>query len=140
MQWSDVTKAPPPKMLRQFAGLFLLVFGSLAAWRAWNGQVDGWTLAIGAAAVIIGGVGLVVPALVRPVYTGWMIVAFPIGWTVSHVALALMFFVLFAPIGIAFRLFGRDALRLRPRRQGRQESFWVAKTRATSGEEYLRQF
>ncbi len=46
----------------------------------------------------------------RWVYIGWMILAFPIGWTVSQVMLAVMFFGLFTPIGLVFRLIGRDPL------------------------------
>ena len=42
-----------------------------------------------------------------------MIAAFPIGWTVSRLMLAAMFYVIFTPVGLVFRLIGRDALRLR---------------------------
>ena len=50
MNWSDVTKPPSNRMLRQFAGLWLVVFGGLALWRFWHGQTGLWTdvLAIGA--------------------------------------------------------------------------------------------
>ena len=39
-----------------------------------------------------------------------MVLAFPIGWTVSQVILAVMFYGLFTPIGLVFRLIGRDPL------------------------------
>ncbi len=137
MQWSDVTKAPTLKMLRQFAGLSLVVFGGLAAWRLWHGQTDLWTYVLGIVAVLVGVTGLIAPAMVRPVYTGWMIVAFPIGWTVSKIALGLMFFLVFMPVGLVFRMTGRDALRLKRTQDG---SYWLAKPAARSGDEYLRQF
>ena len=44
------------------------------------------------------------------IYVGWMILAFPIGWTISQVILVVMFFGLFTPIGLIFRLLGRDPL------------------------------
>ena len=44
-----------------------------------------------------------------------MVLAFPIGWTVSLVLLGLVYYGLFTPIGLVFRLVGRDALQLRPR-------------------------
>lgn len=137
MQWTDVTKATSTKTLRQFAGLSLVVFGGLATWRFWHGQTGWLTQAMAMFAVIVGGVGLIVPALVRPVFTGWMILAFPIGWTVSKIALGLTFLLVFVPMGLVFRLFGRDALNLRrvPRK-----TYWTVKTGARSGEEYLRQF
>ena len=137
MKWSEVTKAPTLKMLRQFAGLSLVVFGGLAVWRLWHGQADSWTYGLGIAAVLVGVTGVIAPALVRPVYTGWMIVAFPIGWTVSHLSLGLMFFLVFMPMALVFRMTGRDALRLKRMRGG---SYWLPKSAARSGEEYLRQF
>jgi Saxitoxin biosynthesis operon protein SxtJ len=124
-------------MLRQFAGLSLVVFGGLAAWRLWHGQIDLWTYVLGAVAVLIGVTGLIAPAMVRPVFTGWMIVAFPIGWIVSHVALGLMFFLIFMPVAVVFRMTGRDALRLKRKMDG---SYWLAKPASRSGDEYLRQF
>lgn len=137
MQWSDVIKPPPDKMLRQFAGLSLAIFGGIAAWRAWSGVVDGWTIGWAAAAVLIGVVGLIAPVVIRPVYQAWMVVAFPIGWTVSKVVLGAMLYLMFTPVAFVFRLMGRDALKLRSR-QG--ASYWEPKTTAKSGDEYLRQF
>ena len=137
MQWSEVTKAPPLKMLRQFAGLSLVVFGGLTVWRLWHGQDGVLTYVLGILAIGIGVTGLIAPALVRPIYTGWMIVAFPIGWTVSKVALGLMFFLVFLPVALVFRVTGRDALRLRRTSGG---SYWLEKPASRSGEEYLRQF
>ena len=137
MQWSDVTKAPSPKMLRQFAGLWLVVFGGLAAWRAWHGQTGLWTDVLAIGAVVVGGLGLIVPAVVRPIYTGWMIVAFPIGWTVSKLVISLMFYLLFTPVAMVFKLMGRDILRLR---RGQASSYWAPKSGARSGQEYMRQY
>ena len=136
MQWSDVTKAPPPKMLRQFAGLWLAVFGGMAVWRAAHGQVDAWTYGLAGAALVVGTIGLIWPLAVRPIYTGWMVVAFPIGWTVSKVALGLMFYVMFTIVGVVFRLTGRDLLGLRRRSAA---SYWEPKAGSPSSADYLRQ-
>ena len=48
-----------------------------------------------------------------------MVLAFPIGWTVSQVILLLMFYGLFTPIGLVFRLIGRDPLHRARRRRRR---------------------
>jgi Saxitoxin biosynthesis operon protein SxtJ len=136
MQWSDVTAPPPPKMLRQFAGLWLIVFVGLAAWRAWHGQTGAWTWGLGAAGLIVGLLGLVQPMAVRWIFTGWMIAAFPIGWTVSRVVLAAMFYLIFTPVGLVFRLMGRDPLHLR-RDGGR--SYWSAKPAPAEHDAYFRQ-
>ena len=137
MQWSDVTAAPSRKMLRQFAGLWLVVFGGLAAWRAWQGQADGWSLALAIGALVVGGIGLVRPMAIRFIFTGWMIAAFPIGWTISRVVLAATFYALFTPVAFIFRLMGRDALRLR---RGDPQSYWLAQSRPGTPDTYFRQF
>src|SRR5688572_23018441 len=130
MQWSEVIKPPSDRMLRQFAGLSLVIFGGIAAWRAYSGTVDDWTIGWAVAAVLIGGVGLGVPRAIRPVYQGWMIVAFPIGWTVSKVVLGAMLYLVFTPVALVFRLMGRDALTLRPKPS---TSYWQPKPGAKSG-------
>jgi hypothetical protein len=136
MQWSEVVKAPSSRTLRQFAGLFLVVFVAMAATRWFRGHQDGWTIALGVTAIVVGLVGLAMPSAVRPLYTGWMIAAFPIGWVVSKVILAVVFFLVVTPIGLGFRMAGRDILRLR--RQS-QTTYWVPKTVRENSSDYLRQ-
>lgn len=137
MQWSDVTAPPSRKMLRQFAGLWLVVFGGLAAWRAWHGQADVWTQALAIGALVVGGIGLIWPMAIRFVYTGWMIAAFPIGWTISRLVLAVTFYAIFTPVAFIFRLMGRDALRLH---RGDRRSYWLAQSRPETPDTYFRQF
>ena len=127
----------PQKMLRQFAGLFLVVFLGLAGWRVWRGQADQWAAALAALAVVVGVVGLVRPSAVRLIYTGWMIVAFPIGWTISRVALAIVFYGVITPVALFFKLTGRDELRLR--RAERRASYWKPKPGPEDVREYFRQ-
>ena len=137
MQWSEVIKPPPEKMLRQFAGLFLVVFLGLAALRVWRGHADQWAAVLAVLALVVGVVGLIRPSAVRLIYTGWMIVAFPIGWTVSRVALAIVFYAVITPVALFFRVTGRDELRLR-RGQGRA-SYWKPKPGPENVREYFRQ-
>jgi hypothetical protein len=138
MQWSDIQFRPPAKTLRQFAGLWLAAFGCLAAW---EGLVRGHsTLAaiFAAAALTIGPLGLLQPQAVRPIYVGWMVLAFPIGWTISQAILALLFYGLFTPIGLFFRLVGRDPLH-RARRPG-LETYWTPKATPVDPRRYFKQF
>lgn len=136
MQWSDVSKPVPPRQLRQFAGLFLLVFGALAAWRWFGGRPDAWAIGLGVAAVVVGAAGLIYPPAVRPIFTGWMVAAFPIGWTISRLVLSFVFFVVMTPLALVFRLFGRDALYLR---RGRRATYWIPKAQPGGPQEYFRQ-
>jgi hypothetical protein len=135
MQWADVTVRPSAGKLRQFAGLWLLFFLTLAGWRALHGRQF---LILAALGIIIGTLGLVRPAATRWVYTGWMIAAFPLGWTVSKLMLAVLFYGVFTPVSLAFRILGRDSLGMR-RRHGLQ-SYWAPKPGVLDVRDYFRQF
>ena len=138
MQWSDVQFDPPRRTLRQFAGLSLVVFGGLAAWSYFaKGQVISSAL-LATLALGIGLPGLARPRLVRPVYVGAMILAFPIGWVVSRLLLAILFYGVVTPMGLVFRLTGRDALRL-ARPPGRA-TYWLPKPAPDDLRSYFRQF
>ena len=138
MRWSDIDFAPAPKTLRQFAGLWLAVFGGMAVFQGfWRGRpVIGAMLAILAA--VIGTIGLVRPVAVRPIFVGWMVLAFPIGWTVSLVLLGLVYYVVFTPVALVFRLMGRDALALRS--DPTASSHWRVRKAPTDVRRYFRQF
>ena len=110
MHWSDIQFDPPRTMLRQFAGLWLVFFGGMALWQVLGRGQIGLAAILAVLALTIGPLGLARPEWVRLIYVGWMVLAFPIGWTVSQVMLAVMFFGLFTPIGLVFRLIGRDPL------------------------------
>src|SRR5258708_39474019 len=108
MQWSDIRFRPPASTLRQFAGLWLICFGGLAAWERFVRGHAALSTAFAIMALTVGPLGLIWPQLVRPIFVTWMILAFPIGWTISQLILALMFYGLFTPISLVFRLIGRD--------------------------------
>jgi hypothetical protein len=138
MQWSDIPFHPDRKTLRQFAGLWLVVFGGMALWQALVRGRPSLGLSIGALALVVGVAGLTRPEWVRLIFVGWIVLAFPIGWTVSQVILLLMFYGLFTPIGLVFRLIGRDALQ-RARRPG-VESYWTPKPAPADVKRYFKQF
>ena len=138
MQWSDIRFDPDRKTLRQFAGLWLVVFGGMALWQALVRGRANLGLSVGALALVVGVAGLTRPEWVRLIYIGWMVLAFPIGWTVSQVILLLMYFGLFTPIALVFRLIGRDPLQ-RARRPG-IESYWTPKPAPAGVRGYFKQF
>ena len=138
MRWSDIPFHPSRATLRQFAGLWLVFFGGLALWQGLVRGQTGLATLWAVLALTIGPLGLIRPGWIRPIYVGWMVLAFPIGWTVSQVMLALMFYGLFTPIGLLFRLLGRDALH-RTRRP-EVESYWTPKPAPAGPKSYFRQF
>jgi hypothetical protein len=114
---------PTVRQLREFAALWLLVFGGMGAWRALTEGLTVWAIAALALAPA-GVVGLVRPGALRHVFVGWMWVTRPIAWIVQNLALALIYSAVFVPVGLAHRIVRRDALRLR--RQPTGTSLWVA--------------
>lgn len=136
MQWSDIQFNPSDRTLRQFAALCLIVFGAMALveW-LWRVRVER-AMIYGAIALLLGPLGLIAPKAIKPVFVGWSVVAFPIGFVVSMTFLAILYFVVFTPIGLVFRLIGRDALQ---RRRRSTESYWQAKPAPANVREYFRQ-
>ena len=138
MRWSEATKIPTNRQLRQFAAIAAILLAALAVWQlAGRGSL----VVIGcyaASAVIAAAIGLAKPRWLAMSFTFWMIAIFPLAWLVSNLVLALVFFGLLTPLGLLFRLLGRDPLdRTWP---GRQDSYWQKKPAADKPERYLRQF
>src|SRR5581483_12005275 len=106
----------------------------LAGWHR-GSAFAGWLVVT---ACTIGPAGLVWPAVIRPVFVAWMVLAFPIGWTVSQVSLGLLYFGVFTPLALGFRLKRRNVLRLR--RQPGTTSYWQPKAEAADPRAYFRQF
>lgn len=124
------------KTLRQFAALCLVVFGGLA-WAGYShGKLTG-PIIFSTLAVTLGPLGLIKPEAIRPVFAGCMKLAHPIGLVVSQLVLAVLFYGLFTPVALLFRLIGRDVLALR-RRAG-AASYWKPKPAAAAVRSYFRQ-
>jgi len=137
MQWSDIDFRPQTRTLRQFAVLWLVFFGGLAVWEvAGRGHAVSGTV-LGLLAVTLPTLGWLRPQWLRPVYVGWMVLAFPIGWVVSRVVLAALFYVVFVPLGLVFRVAGRDPLQ---RRRRAVETYWAEKPAVNDARRYFKQF
>lgn len=134
--WAEIVAPPKTRPLRQFAVLWLVCLTGIAAWRAWHGHGGPTTDLLGATGLVIGGLGICYPRAVRWVYTVCMIATFPVSVVVSQVALASVYFLVFTPVGLVFRIVGRDPLRLR---RGAQPTYWTPTTARRDHEDYLRQ-
>jgi hypothetical protein len=137
MNFSDIPRNPDNRMLRQFAGLWILFFSGIALSQYFRSHNTTAAIVVGALAVFVGVPGVFFPRLLKPIFVGWMILAFPIGWLVSRIILMLLYFGVFAPIGFMLRVFGHDPLRLK---KPDVASYWEEKTQQTSLRRYLKQF
>lgn len=77
------------------------------------------------------------PRLVRPFFVGLMLLASPIGMVLGEVAMVAIYFIVFLPIGIVFRLMNRDRLCRKIERE--TTSYWVKKRQPSSIGSYYRQ-
>ncbi|HEV8058986.1 MAG TPA: SxtJ family membrane protein [Gemmataceae bacterium] len=138
MLWSDIDFHPPERKLRTFAGLFFTAVTVLAGWQVLSHER--WLIA--SLLFVIGGIvataGLVKPSAIRPVYAASMAASFPMGWVMSHLLLAIVYFGLFTPLAIFFRLIGRDALRLSS--EPKAGSYLKPKSPPSNSRSYFRPF
>lgn len=138
MRWSEIQFRPDDRTVRQFAGLWIVFFGGIAVYQGCFRERTTVALTLGAVAAVVGLIGLAVPRMIRPIYVAWMIAAFPIGWVVSHLILAIIFYGLFTLVALFFRLIGRDALQRGPHPE--LDSYYVPKPMPTDPALYLRQY
>ena len=70
--------------------------------------------------------GLVIPAVLKPIYWGWMIFATILGWVMTRVILSLLFYIIVTPIGLILRFFGKQFLELKWNKS--KDSYWNYRT------------
>jgi hypothetical protein len=121
---------PAPHILRQFAYIAIVGVPLVALLILKLCGVFEWSHPAMLAAA---GVGLVqallfmlgVKIVTHAVYVVLMVVAMPIGFVLSHVLIAAIYYLVITPIGLIFRLIGRDAIgrKLDPK----AASYWVVR-------------
>ena len=138
MAMIEIERDPSRRQLLWFGAALVLLFGAVGG-LAW------WRFGRPGTARILWGIGLAtgllfyaIPPIRRPLYLGWMYAAFPIGWTVSQVALALTYYLVVTPVGLVMRLCGRDPMRRRFDPGAR--TYWVEHRSAGDPGRYFRQF
>jgi hypothetical protein len=97
-----------------------------------------WCLAVAGGGVLIWGSGFVSLTVTRWIFVGLMAVTLPIGLVVSFVVMALIFFGLLTPVGLIFRLMGRDILNRRF--DPTASTYWQPHTQVLDSERYFQQF
>ena len=114
---------PAPGSDRAFGAAFAIVFAVVGA-VAWirGGAPTAWPFVVSGAFLVA---ALLTPELLTPLNKIWFKVASLLRLIISPIALALLFYGVFAPTGAALRLLRRDPLRLR--RDPNAESYWIAR-------------
>ncbi len=130
--------APTKKELRKFAIIAIVFFGLIAflQYRHHNtiamyifGSLSAWGLIA----------AITFPPVIRPLH--WLLtkVAHYIGWFNTRLLLGLMFYLIFTPIGLLMRAFGKDLLDQKVDRKAK--SYWILKEeKPFEKKDYERQF
>ena len=114
---------------------FLGVIGTLARFR-WRGPVAGW--ALWSLALALAGAYYALPPLRRPLFLAWRTALLPVERTVSYLAMGIVYYLVFMPVGLILRAAGRDPLDRRFDRGA--GSYFVRRRMASDPAQYFWQF
>ena len=114
--------------------LFAVLLSSIALWKFEAPTVAIWICLVAGVVITI---YYLVPPLRRFLFMAWLGAVFPIGWVLSHLLLAVVFYLVVTPIGLLLRLFRYDALRRRFDRSA--QSYWIERGSAPEPKSYFRQ-
>jgi len=64
------------------------------------------------------------PAFLLPLNRIWMYVGFFLGTVISPIIMGFIFFIMFTPLAVLMRIFGRDELKLKPESAS---SYWKSR-------------
>ncbi|MFT7302989.1 MAG: hypothetical protein ACI8UZ_001827 [Akkermansiaceae bacterium] len=115
--------------------LFGAMVGGMALWKFEAPTFAKWIWIVSAVVILLYSL---LPPLRKWIFIAWMAAVFPIGWIVSHVLLAAVFYLVVFPIGLLMRCFRYDAL-------GRSfdrdcKSYWKKREANDDSRRYFRQF
>ena len=134
----ELKKNPSRRELLWFGALFALFFGLIGGLIWWKFKAPVVAYVLWSVAAVITLLFYALSPIRKPLYLGWMYVTFPIGWVISHVLMALIYYLVFTPIGLAMRLFGRDPMLRRVDRGA--PSYWIEHDASGDPARYFRQF
>ena len=66
--------------------------------------------------------GLMLPSLLKPLYWPWMIFAVILGWFMTRLILAMLFYLVITPIGLITRILGKLSIDIGWKQQ--TDSYW----------------
>ncbi len=148
MAFVEINLSPDRSQLRSFGWIGAAVAAAIAAWVFFRHSFFGAAMGAGtaratacvlwAAAGVLLALAAAAPWCLRPLYLLMTLIALPIGYVLSHVLMGIVFYGVFAPVGVIFRLIRRDALCRKFQRQA--GSYWVRRPPGTDAKRYFRQF
>lgn len=138
MSLVEVKKDFSQRELMWFGPLFTLFVGVLVYLFIWSNFSPTVSYVIGAVAAAIVVVYYLAPPLQRPIYMGWMYSVLPIGFVVSHVLLALIYYLVVTPIGLIMKVVGYDPLHRKFDQAA--STYWIERESNTDPQRYFQQY
>jgi len=149
MAWLEINWHPDRRHLRRFGAASVAVFVAAGTWVFFSESLFGFALGEGAAkgtaaalwglAAVCGILAAAWPIALHPLYLALSLIGLPIGWVVSHVVMAAIYYLVLTPTGLIMRLLGRD-----PLQRGFDpdaETYWTRRdARDEDAGRYFRQF
>ena len=134
----DLNLNPTKRELTIFS-LAACVFLAIVAWLVWrkSGSTTAATVLV-ALGVVIAALGLTVPRLIRPLFIALMVINYPIGWVVTHIVMAIIFYLVVTPLAVIMKLTGRDPMERRF--DPSVKTYWKERPTETDSSRYFRQF
>ena len=114
-----------PGEIRKFGILFALICAAVGGYLFWKESALWSWFGIAGAFFLV--TGLFVQAVLRPVYSGWMMFAFVLGWVNTRILLGVFFYLIITPLGFVMRLAGKDLLDQKIDRQA--STYWKKRER-----------
>ena len=133
----EINKNPSRRDLIVFGLLFLLFAGVIGAGLYFRRGAHEAGRIVWFAGAAITALYFAIPPLRRLLYLGWIYATFPIGFVVSHVILAAVFYLVVTPIGLLMRLVGNDPMHRRWDRAAK--TYWVEHDPHRNPARYFRQ-
>jgi hypothetical protein len=139
MSLIEINRHPEPKELRNF-GLIALIasIGLSLLLYILKGLLFRWILVIIGIGFIIFLCSRISVRITRVIFLGLMLATMPVGWLVSFILLAIFYYLILAPIGLIFRLTGRDMLQRKY--DAKANSYWLKRSQPDTAERYFHQF
>ena len=134
----DLNLNPSKKELRTF-GLCALAFLALVGWVVFR-RSGSMPIAAGiwGLGVLLAVLGFAAPQTLKPVWIVLMVVNYPIGWVLTHVVMAIIFYLVVTPVGVIMRLTGRDPMERAFDRSAK--TYWKARHSDPDSARYFRQY
>ena len=135
MKLVEINWQPTNRQLRQFGAICIVALPAFV-WM-WGASLSVITI-MAVIGLIIAAVGMAAPSALKPLFVVLSMAATPIGLVVGELAMLAIYLFCFLPLGLIFRVIGRDALKLKLDRNA--TSYWEQKQQPASLASYYRQF